>query len=455
MKNLFPGHYLPAVSFKEALPEAIIVFDTNVLLNFYAWAPKTRNNQFEALRPVKESCWLPYHVALEFHRHRPGRVEQTFKSHQDAIKEIADSIGKIGQVVKAQDLFKLSPQSRDLLEALRAANDAWNSYAVEALKELPQSSSEDPVSSFLADIFDARIGSFPDQKWVDQINDLGKKRYESKHPPGVTDANKDGFKYMDRGVTYSGMFGDVYIWMQILEHVATLNGKRHLIFVTDERKNDWWARGDKDNLRPAPELVNELALHAPNWQLLMYQSPDFFKALSDAQGNELSPADFAEITEAAVAGDMHQKYLFDALEAEPVRANAVQSAYLAWAALQHGLEHPVSYRLTGIGRLEITVRASASRYKYTIHEVLPGQILFVHELHDAIAQFNANVESHDAQSSLVFDITKLDMSQRANFIKLVDDFKAFFVNIFGMRGNLYAASVETNGIVHARSFFSD
>ena len=361
MKTLFPGDYHPIVQFADVLPHALIVFDTNVLINFYEWGPTTRKNSFATLRKVQLRCWLPYHVALEFHRNRTGRVEHALKKHKAAITRISTGISDIAKSVNEQDFLKMHPNTEDCIKTLKDAGDALAAHAEEAMQELPKRSSEDAVKGFLAELFDGRIGAYPSQKDVETINAEGKKRYESKHPPGVTDSKKDGLKFMDRGVVYDGMYGDLYIWKQILEYLPTQTDKKHLIFVTDERKKDWWSMDDETPPNPAPELVRELAHAAEGWSLSMYRSPEFFEHLSSALGTELSAEDLAQIKHASASSDSQvsrqRTTLRDGISGEsaPLALPRRFQPYLEWITQELDVaadNYFVKYMLGGI---EITV----------------------------------------------------------------------------------------------------
>lgn len=454
MKSLFPGHYLPAGSFKDAISSALIVFDTSVLLNFYEWAPKTRENSFETLRKVQDNCWLPFHVALEFHRNRPGRVERALKKHRDAIKTVTDGIEKIAQNVNAQDVFKESAETARLVNVLRDAGKALAIHATGALKELPQSSSEDPVSSFLAELFDGRVGKAPDQDAVNAINNDGKKRYESKHPPGVTDLSKEGFKYMDRGVTYSGMYGDLYIWMQILKHAPTLNSRKHLIFVTDERKKDWWAKSD--DALPAPELANELALIAKGWKLWMLGSPDFFQQLSSALGQELSAADLAEIEEAAISSEFEVVHAGMASRAGHTVDTDVMRAYISWIFEWHDKANPSTptHSITHDGS-NIYVHAPHRAHRLVVHAVQPDESTVLQEILEEAKKFNNSAAEYQEPSSLIFDFTAwpdarkfraLSALKSPGMAKVFDGFRA--------AANIFAGSVIHPDIADVQSLKS-
>ena len=52
--------------YKNIWENSIIVVDSNILLNFYRYSEKTRNNIFEILEKLKDRLWIPYQVGKEF-----------------------------------------------------------------------------------------------------------------------------------------------------------------------------------------------------------------------------------------------------------------------------------------------------------------------------------------------------------------------------------------------------
>jgi hypothetical protein len=65
-------HYLPPDSdvIKNAMTSGLIVFDTNILLNAYRFAPNARRQLMSVLALVSERTWIPHRVAEEFHKNR-------------------------------------------------------------------------------------------------------------------------------------------------------------------------------------------------------------------------------------------------------------------------------------------------------------------------------------------------------------------------------------------------
>lgn len=343
MKTLFPGHYPPASSFEEALPKALIIFDTNVLLNFYELGPDTRTRLFSALNQIRDSCWLPYHVALEFHRNRLGKVEQALQIHRDAVVKFRQDVTALTVLLEKQDVLKHDARTEGFVKPFKEAAEALAAHADEAGSKLPQRSHDDPVNDALADIFDGRVGPSPTQEEINKYNEEGRRRAEHKHPPGVTDGQKAGERFLDRDVAYLGERGDLYIWKQILQHLKQVDQKRFLVFVTDERKADWWAKNGKAVVGPAPELCQELAICCPGWHLRMYSSARFFQHLSETRGVDLNSDDLQDIRDAgqaqttpSVTRSHAANRLWRLVQTLKARANVNVESYRQWAAMLAG-----------------------------------------------------------------------------------------------------------------------
>ena len=82
MKNLFSAYYeLNESSINEIWDNSLIVFDTNVLLSLYRCNEASRIEIIELLKSYKNRLWIPYQIALEFHRNREGEIQRTLKSY--------------------------------------------------------------------------------------------------------------------------------------------------------------------------------------------------------------------------------------------------------------------------------------------------------------------------------------------------------------------------------------
>jgi hypothetical protein len=121
-----------------------------------------------------------------------------------------------------------------LLEQVNSANQDKQPYDV-----------SDAYRERLDVIFADRVGkAFPQDK-LNDIRKIGEERYKKKIPPGFSDDKKnDPEKY-----------GDLVIWEEII--VYAKQEQRSCIFITDDKKEDWWFRLGGRTYGPHPELIDE------------------------------------------------------------------------------------------------------------------------------------------------------------------------------------------------------
>ena len=95
MRNNFDGFYginEGTVANIFTSNETVFIFDTNILLTLYRCEEETRNQFFTIWRKVKEQCWFPYHVCLEYQRNRLGVVKGSRDSLSSIHKKINSTI---------------------------------------------------------------------------------------------------------------------------------------------------------------------------------------------------------------------------------------------------------------------------------------------------------------------------------------------------------------------------
>jgi len=79
----------------------------------------------------------------------------------------------------------------------------------------------------------------------------GTQRYAAEVPPGYSDAGKK---------TGDDKFGDYFIWEQMIAEAKSRG--LPVIFVTDDRKEDWIQRDGGKDIGPRPELMQEFSERA-------------------------------------------------------------------------------------------------------------------------------------------------------------------------------------------------
>lgn len=280
MKDLFPGFYSNSTDEIDlALDATLVVFDANVLLNLYRYPTSASEDILRLMEGLGAKVWLPYHAALEYQRNRLAVIADQKKRFRDVrttietgIDSIEGELGKL-QLVKRHSTIDISR----LLSDLHSARDVF--FGTLAEKETAQRdvTDEDPTRLRLGTIFANRIGKLPDKDWIKKVEDEGKIRYNAKCPPGYCDQAKEGDVFTHEGSMYKREFGDLFLWKQLLAHSKERNVK-HLIFVTDDDKEDWWliaeSAGSK-RIGPRPELIEEVKREGGVERFFMLNSERF------------------------------------------------------------------------------------------------------------------------------------------------------------------------------------
>lgn len=93
--------YLPKTESqrKEIWNKAILVFDTNVLLNLYKYSNGTRNEFMTIMERAIDRLWLPHQVALEFLLNRREKIKDQELEYNNHIKAIRDAQGAAIEVI--------------------------------------------------------------------------------------------------------------------------------------------------------------------------------------------------------------------------------------------------------------------------------------------------------------------------------------------------------------------
>ena len=134
-------------------------------------------------------------------------------------------------------------------------------------------------------LFDDKIGPEYDVKLLSEIYKNGKERYSNKIPPGYKDTNKhDDDRHR---------FGDLIIWLQIIEHARA--EAKDIIFVTDDKKEDWWEEYKDNRLGPRHELIREFRVSTNN-QMIWFYTPDrFLQYAKSKAGISVKPKTIEEV----------------------------------------------------------------------------------------------------------------------------------------------------------------
>lgn len=304
MRNSFRGYYPPTeAEYRRLWSEGIIVLDTNVLLDLYRLPSSARDELLSVLDLLRNRLWIPHQVALEFQRRRLTVIAGERKATESALSSASSLIETLKRRVDELQIDKrgLGLSAGPLVSGLQAANEKLLKAIQTVHDAQPDIASSDPIRDRLDEILGDHVGPPPtDQAELDVLIADGDHRFANKIPPGYADADKDKniseASFVNEHLLYQRKFGDLILWRQLLNHVKN-NNIRTVLFVTRDRKEDWWWREEGKTIGAHPELVQEIARTANVELFWMYTSVQFVEQSANYTTAGVSPQSVNEIRE--------------------------------------------------------------------------------------------------------------------------------------------------------------
>ena len=260
--------------FEELWTQCEFTFDANVLLDLYSAKASLVEEIFAVWSALEDRIFLTHQAGLEFYRNRP--------------EVILRARGAYESICKLAEDFP----------------SAFSSAATEKLRELLTEEKE-ALGKFLEDDnIEARINKTFEGKVTDPLDDSQQayaaieSRYAARIPPGFADAGKGDYH----------KYGDAIMWFLILRRARST--KKPVIFITSEKKPDWWERSNDNKIvGPRPELALEMRAQA-NVSFHMYSVDQFinhakkFLKLSDALTDAKTSEAVAEVDAIRSSGNV-------------------------------------------------------------------------------------------------------------------------------------------------------
>lgn len=266
----FDWDIVPSPDVIKALwKEAIFVFDTNVLLDIYRSQPETRNLLLETLKGLENKSWLPHRVAYEFRRNRRSviaeanfnlsELQKTFdENFQDFISNVEKNLNNIRNF-PADAIYKI-------VNSYQEANTE-NKKSIEAIvQDFPKFNEHDEILENIKRIYVSNVGLPYSSEDLEEIIKEGKKRIANNIPPALTDSSKG---------TEEDQLGDFIIWKQIIDY--SRKNKKNIIFVTSEKKSDWWIKEKGRRLGLPYILLEEFSIKTNSQKIHMYHVTQFLQ----------------------------------------------------------------------------------------------------------------------------------------------------------------------------------
>jgi hypothetical protein len=329
----FPGYRIPSKEeLDEALRTALVVVDTNVLLNLYLYNDLTRQDLLDLFRRLGDRLWVPSQVVREFWRSRirvlttRGRqVNEALTTLKKQRQGTLDTIERWAQATAIDsDSVKRLTSKVDTLYATLEENIQAKSPALQ-----PGSSiASDQILHEIESLLRGRVGKAPSRDEMDAAIQDGRDRIARGQPPGSTDIDKE-----ESGLPEGGT-GDYLVWIQAISEVERRRDL-NLLLITDEKKADWWWKYRSEFLGPSIQLAAEL------------------RERCDRQLYMMRPTDLLQHASSALSLVVHDKSVDDAERVS--RQGALDSAYGRDDATWHELvEGGLEYLIEVAGRGKMT-----------------------------------------------------------------------------------------------------
>lgn len=304
MKKDFIGYYeLTKNEHKKLWTNAIIIFDTNVLLDLYRYRKPARDDLLKVMEQFKDRIFAPHHVMLEFHKNRLVVIAEQFNKF-DGVSSLVES--KIKNLLKELKDEQLDERHTDI--ELDGFTEQLNKSASKLFEDLNKSkknslspNGKDKILTGIEKLFSKKIGKPYSQKQIDKIYEEGAIRYSSKIPPGYKDEKKPD-EYHHNNVLIKKKFGDLLIWKQILDH-SLESESMDVIFVTSDVKEDWFWKVKGQTIKCRPELTEEICNTTKVERFKIYTTERFLEYASQFLGSELDEDVLRDVKSVSLRSD--------------------------------------------------------------------------------------------------------------------------------------------------------
>lgn len=285
MRDVFPGQFRPtSEGFERLWSSCIFAVDANVLLNLYRYSPDTRLELDRALESVKERVFIPHQAAKEFLKNRLNVTAGQADEYTKAAKIIAELSATLSNKKKHPFLPEEHlPTFADQIQILVAELEKQKASLLNRLVN-------DEILNGIEAMFTGRTGQPLTDEQLQTLVSEGEKRYANDVPPGYKDGKKDG-----SGDPYR-KFGDLIVWKQLM--LKAKSDSKPIVFITDDKKEDWWLEQSGRTIGPRTELREEF-IKEVSQDFWMYTVDKFIERTAHNRNTAVSHTVIAEIREVA------------------------------------------------------------------------------------------------------------------------------------------------------------
>lgn len=248
--------YFTESDFKKYWNDGVIVLDTSLLLFLKQCDKKLAIDIIDILMFKKDNIWIPAHVKEEFYNNKQheriqsgacGRINEFKKRLNSSIDKVKNTFSELAQETLSEGYDTLS----DVLGQVDINSMFLNSLSQ---FEFKASTLTDENREFLRsgivetfyNIVFSKTATPLSEAEIHSIEEEGNWRYQNQIPPGYKDKKKNN----------ENDYGDLIIWKEILNKSKEQN--KPILFITRDKKIDWFNLNGKDIESPRQELFEEV-----------------------------------------------------------------------------------------------------------------------------------------------------------------------------------------------------
>ena len=309
--------------FKDLWEKAIFVVDTNILINFYKYTSKeSTKSLLDILKKLKENdrLWIPHQVALEyFFNYEDNMYKQNegYDLLEKDLKKLKEEAKKTLSTVKSKHPYIMTDKFKFFIDEMEQSNMKLQEMIKEEIQNLPDSNT---IQQDLLSLLNGIVGGPYSQEKIDAIEKEGKDRYQHNIPPGFKDKTDDKQGYRTYGeFRYQQLYGDLIVWNQLIEKAKTEDNPKPIIYITEDRKEDWWEKDKGQIKRPHPQLMQEF-INKTNQKFYMYRTDNFVRKAIEYLGYDVTEEQAQEVT-----NEVENIRKVEALEEYKIRVNKASS----------------------------------------------------------------------------------------------------------------------------------
>jgi len=153
-----------------------------------------------------------------------------------------------------------------IVNSYQEANTENKKSIEEIVQDFPKFNEHDEILETIKKIYVSNVGLPYSSEDLEKTIEEGKERVANNIPPALTDSSKG---------TEEDQLGDFIIWKQIIDY--SCKNKKNIIFVTSEKKSDWWVKEKGRRLGLPYILLEEFSTKTHSQKIHMYHVTQFLQ----------------------------------------------------------------------------------------------------------------------------------------------------------------------------------